>query len=71
MAYGQSHGARLGCEMTVLSDWDTNQHIDYEWFKDFFANDILTFPEKPFVNIPKSLIVLKCFTLGYKILDYV
>jgi len=30
------YGARLGCKMTVLSDWDTNQISDYDWFKGFF-----------------------------------
>ena len=35
------YGARLGCDMTVLSDWDTNLISDYEWFKDFFNNTIL------------------------------
>ena len=25
--------------MTVLSDWDTNQISDYDWFKDFFENE--------------------------------
>jgi len=35
------YGARLGCKMTVLSDWDTNLISDYDWFKDFFNNDIL------------------------------
>ena len=34
------YGARLGCEMTVLSDWDTNQISDFEWFKDFFNNEV-------------------------------
>ena len=34
------YGARLGCEMTVLSDWDTNLISDYEWFKEFFNNDV-------------------------------
>lgn len=34
------YGARLGCEMTVLSDWDTNLISDYTWFKDFFYNDV-------------------------------
>lgn len=33
------YGARLGCQMTVLSDWDTNQISDYDWFKDFFDNE--------------------------------
>ena len=33
------YGARLGCQMTVLSDWDTNQISDYDWFKDFFENE--------------------------------
>ena len=32
------YGARLGCQMTVLSDWDTNTS-DYDWFKDFFENE--------------------------------
>ena len=30
------YGARLGCQMTVLTDWNTNQISDYDWFKDFF-----------------------------------
>ena len=34
------YGARLGCEMTVLSDWDTNQIADYDWFKDFFYQQV-------------------------------
>lgn len=34
------YGARLGCEMTVLSDWDVNLISDYEWFKQFFNNDV-------------------------------
>ena len=34
------YGARLGCEMAVLSDWDTNQISDFEWFKDFFYNEV-------------------------------
>ena len=33
------YGARLGCQMTVLSDWDTNQISDYDWFKDFFETE--------------------------------
>lgn len=35
------YGARLGCKMTVLTDWDTNQISDYEWFKDFFNKEVL------------------------------
>ena len=35
------YGARLGCDMTVLSEWDTNLISDYDWFKDFFNKDIL------------------------------
>lgn len=35
------YGARLGCQMTVLSDWDTNLISDYDWFKDFFHNTVL------------------------------
>jgi len=34
------YGARLGCQMAVLSDWDTNQISDFEWFKDFFYNEV-------------------------------
>ncbi len=34
------YGARLGCKLTVLSDWDTNQIADYEWFKDYFNKEI-------------------------------
>ena len=32
------YGARLGCKMTVLNDWDTNQISDYDWFKGFFED---------------------------------
>jgi len=34
------YGARLGCQMAVLSDWDVNLISDYEWFKHFFYKDI-------------------------------
>ena len=34
------YGARLGCQMAVLSDWDTNLISDFEWFKDFFYNEV-------------------------------
>ena len=34
------YGSRLGCDMTVLSDWDTNQISDFEWFKDFFDSEV-------------------------------
>lgn len=34
------YGARLGCQKTVLTDWDTNQISDYEWFKNFFYNEV-------------------------------
>ena len=27
--------------MTVLTDWETNLISDYDWFKDFFDNQIL------------------------------
>jgi len=35
------YGARLGCYRTVLTGWDTNQISDYEWFKDYFYNDVI------------------------------
>lgn len=34
------YGARLGCKMAVLTEWDTNSIADYEWFKKFFYGDI-------------------------------
>ena len=34
------YGARLGCKMTVLDKWDTNQISDYEWFKTFFYDEV-------------------------------
>ena len=34
------YGARLGCDMTVLSDWDTNLISDYEWFNNFFHKEV-------------------------------
>jgi len=33
------YGARLGCHMTVLSNWNTNNISDYDWFKDFFDEE--------------------------------
>ena len=36
------YGARLGCKMATLMDWDVNLIADYEWFKDFFYNEIAT-----------------------------
>ena len=33
------YGARLGCEKTVLSNWDTNLISDYDWFKEFFEKE--------------------------------
>lgn len=35
------YGARLGCQMAVLSSWDTNQISDYEWFHEFFYKTVL------------------------------
>ena len=35
------YGARLGCDMTVLSDWNPNLIADYDWFKQFFYEDIM------------------------------
>lgn len=35
------YGARLGCQMTVLSDWNTNLISDYKWFSDFFYNTVI------------------------------
>ena len=34
------YGARLGCQMAVLSDWDVNLISDYEWFKSFFYDEV-------------------------------
>ena len=49
------YGARLGCEMTVLTEWDTNQISDYEWFKDFFNNSILPrFPGNEICSYTKA-----------------
>ena len=35
------YGARLGCYMAVLTDWNPNNISDYDWFKDFFHKEIL------------------------------
>lgn len=35
------YGARLGCYMTVLTEWDTNSIADYEWFKNFFQENVV------------------------------
>ncbi len=37
------YGARLGCKLTVLTDWDTNLISDYEWFKTFFVEESAQF----------------------------
>jgi len=34
------YGARLGCYKTVLTEWSPNSIADYEWFKEYFNNDI-------------------------------
>lgn len=34
------YGARLGCYKAALTDWDVNLISDYEWFKDFFYNEV-------------------------------
>ena len=34
------YGARLGCHKAVLTDWDTNEISDYEWFKNFFYEEV-------------------------------
>lgn len=35
------YGARLGCKMTVLDKFDGNLIADYDWFKNFFNNEVL------------------------------
>lgn len=34
------YGARLGCQMTSLSNWDRSLISNYDWFNEFWANDI-------------------------------
>ena len=34
------YGSRLGCQMTNLTDWDHTLISDYDWFTEFFENDI-------------------------------
>ena len=34
------YGARLGCHKAVLTNWENNQIADYEWFKQFFYDEI-------------------------------
>ena len=42
------YGARLGCQMTVLSDWNTNLISDFDWFKGFFYDEVaINFNENP------------------------
>ena len=42
------YGARLGCHMTVLSDWETNLISDFDWFKSFFYDEVaVNFNENP------------------------
>ena len=42
------YGARLGCQKTVLSDWETNLISDFDWFKGFFYDEVaVNFNENP------------------------
>jgi hypothetical protein len=42
------YGARLGCKMAVLTNWDTNQIADYEWFRRYFYDTLSpNFNDKP------------------------
>ena len=34
------YGARLGCKLTNLTNWNRALISDYDWFKDFWDNDI-------------------------------
>jgi hypothetical protein len=34
------YGARLGCKMAVLTDWDVNLISDFDWFKSFFYDEV-------------------------------
>ena len=34
------YGARLGCKMAVLSEWDVNLISDFDWFKSFFYDEV-------------------------------
>ena len=34
------YGARLGANMTIMSDWDFKNIRDYKWFSDFWKSDI-------------------------------
>jgi len=55
------YGARLGCKMSVLEEWDTNQISDYEWFKTFF--------DEIFAKVDESIMDLNDLTaaLGEKL----
>ena len=38
------YGARLGCKLVVLEQWNPNLIADYDWFKNFFDNTV--FPKE-------------------------
>ena len=60
--------------MILLSDWDTNPIIDYDWFKDFFNNDVSCFPGDEVcrytkVNWNKDMLYIGIQDLGVELND--
>ena len=55
------YGARLGCYMTNLTDWDFINVRDFEYLNELFEKDI-----KPkFMSTPLSQDIEKCYKTGY------
>jgi hypothetical protein len=55
------YGARLGCYMTNLTDWDYIQVRDFEYLNYFFDNKI----RQKFVALPSAFDIEKCYKSGF------
>lgn len=55
------YGARLGCYMTNLTDWDYVNVRDFEYLNRFFENTI----RQKFVSMPEDRDIEKCYKSNY------
>lgn len=55
------YGARLGCYMTNLTDWDYIQVRDFEYLNKLFAETVM--PQ--FASVDKSINIEKCYKTNY------
>ncbi len=56
------YGARLGCQMTNLTDWDYLNVRDFDWLNNFFEKEIMP---RFAVDEFRTTTVHKCYKTGY------